>query len=493
MKLVILAPSPDYAANAGARIRYGRIASALAAGGVELTIQPIGGFDPRSAECDVVVMSKCYDARSLVAADVLSRRGVKVGIDLFDDYFSQAADSRLGRFRAWLRQIAGMTDFALCSTAATASIVAKQAPGLAVHLLNDPAPAFDDDMLAARCQEKWSTARASGRLQIGWFGIGDNPMFPVGLTDVAAFAGMIGRLADQGLAVDLSILTNARSLDVARLAMISALPVPTKVSLWSEEAEAALLKTSLLCVLPVNFQPFSAAKSLNRAVTALASGCQVLSVGVPLYDALDPLIYRDADNFLEDLEAGDLRLSSRSIATLRERLDATASPSREAAGLASFLRDIVQSPTRGAHAEQPLYLVHGIVTTPAVHNLVRQVGGLSVGSPFCTRMFDFDVLFEAKRGKRLAMLLSETAMARLSPAYRKRLMPRGRTSGQKYWEVMDGSAVSKDEVAEPRSLSLQLALYPSVMRAIAERLDQAFGSGRTLYSEDSGLPFESAA
>ncbi len=126
--------------------------------------------------------------------------------------------------------------------------------------------------------------------------------------------------------------------------------------------------------------------------------------------------------------------------------------------------------------------------------MVKMLGGLSVGSPFCAAPLDFDVLFQAKPGQRLSLLVSRPTLSRVLPAYRKRVSARGRISGRKYWEVID---VGFDaQIGEPwtnMSLSLELALYPALMRSIGERLDRAFGPGRALVSEDSHLPFEPAS
>lgn len=493
MKLIILAPSPGYEANAGARIRYVRIAPGLVEAGIDLSIEYIGSFDPLTAVCDVVLISKCYDARALVAAAILSRRGIKVGIDLFDDYFSQAADSRLNRFRTWLRQIIDLSDFALCSTTVTAAVIASHSPGLPIQLLNDPAPSSDDGELGAILREKLSEARSSGRIRLGWFGIGDNPIFPVGLSDVSAFAGVMRNLASQGYTVDLSILTNVRSLDANRLAMIANLPVMARVEIWSEEREKNLLRDSLLCFLPVSARRFSVAKSLNRAVTALCSGCQVLSVGYPLYAQLEPLIYRDAADFVSDLDKANMRLSRVSLGMLKLRIEELASPAREAVALAAFLRALEEGATTNDLADLPLYLVHGVATNAAAHGVVKAAGGLSVGSPFCKAPMDFDVRFEIRPAKKLVMLVSETAVSRIARIHRKRLIGRGRISGRKYWEFAENNLGSKNDTDwTGMSLPLQFSLYPSVMISIQEKLFSVFGPGRTLFSENSPVPFGSA-
>ena len=71
MKLTILLPSSDYRSSAGARIRYDRVSRELAREGVEVRLEPIAQFDPISADCDALLVCKCYDARSIIAAATL--------------------------------------------------------------------------------------------------------------------------------------------------------------------------------------------------------------------------------------------------------------------------------------------------------------------------------------------------------------------------------------------------------------------------------------
>lgn len=490
MKIVVLAPSADYAGNAGARIRYARIAGHLAAQNVQLSIEDIGQFDADSASCDVVIVSKCYDARGILAAEVLAARGVAVGIDMFDDYFSQAADSRLIQKRAWLAQISSLCDFALCSTPITASVIADYAPSLPVHVLNDPAPDIDWDGLKQALNAKLGEVRSSGVIRVAWFGIGDNPHFPVGLSDLAAFAGALGELEQDGKAVELNILTNERALDSTRLAMIARLPVATTVGLWSEKAEAELLDRAFLCVLPVSAQPFSIAKSLNRAITALSSGCQLLSLGFPLYAELDGLLYRNAGEVLEDLGRGRMRFSGATIGVFDAKIEELASPAKEASRLVRFLEDVVGN-ERERPSRRPIYLVHGIATTRAAHLMARKAGGLSVRTPFCDAPLDFDVLFEAGHDLQLTMLVSQAVARRLSAATRRRAVIQ-RIAGRKYWRIGE-TAAGESAGQAVMSLPLQLASYPMILRLVADALNAVFGAGRTIISENSTLPFDARA
>jgi hypothetical protein len=489
MKIVILAPSPEYASYAGARIRYGRIAPLLAQSDAELVLTDLGEFSAQQAEGDVFIFSKCHDSRALVAAAALRNRGRLVGIDLFDDYFSVNGDARLARFRNWLTQMVEMCDFALSSTEAMSSVARRYRPGLPVHVMNDPAADLRLNELPEILTAKAYQARQTRQLPVAWFGVGDNPNFPVGPHDLSAFAGALRELGRTGMDVQLRVLTNARALTAAGLAQLQSLPVATEVGEWSEAGERELLARAFVAFLPVNAQPFSIAKSLNRAVTALSGGCQLLSAGYPLYRPLDPLIYRDPQALLADLERDSLRLSPARLEQYRSAMEALASPDTEASRLVDFLRSL--RPAGSAAGE--LVLVHGHGTSGAAHKSVQAAGGLSVASPYCTAALGFDVIFTPGLSG-LDMLVSQKTKERLRPQLKNRTVMGTTVAGKSFLQVKDCERQMTGSEAATRTwgdapLPFQLATYANSMREIRRRITEAFGPCHMIISETSPLPF----
>lgn len=489
MKLAVLVPSEAYKSYAGVRIRYNRIAPKLAGHGVEVVLADIGQFDPGTADCDGIIISKCHDARSLIAAATLSERGKLVGVDLFDDYFSPPDDSRLTRYRNWLAQLVDLCDFALCSTPAMAEVVRQYRSSLPTHIMSDPAPAEGSDAISGLPERKLADARDRREIRVCWFGIGDNPYFPVGLTDLAAYASVLPTLSRTGFDVRLKVVTNARALTPEGLAMLRRLPVRTDIEVWSEEAEEDALQKALVAFLPVNAQPFSIAKSLNRAVTALSAGCQVLSVGYPLYASLDPLVYRDTEALLQDLEAGSVRFSAGSQEEYRRIIHNCASAENEARRLAAFVESLAPQAREGYG---PLCLIHGHSTRQEAHNSIRQVNGLSVASPYCSAALDFDVLFRGARsgGK---MLVAQSAAPRLLPQVRARANRGERLNGRRYLQISGAESWNGQAPEwldwEKAPIPFQLATYVQSLGHMENALSAAFGPCRTIVSETSPLPF----
>ena len=489
MKLVVLVPSEAYRSYAGARIRYNRIAPKLARHGIDLQLADIGQFDPETADCDGLVISKCHDSRSLIAAATLGNRGKLVGVDLFDDYFSQDSDSRLMRYRNWLTQLAGLCDFALCSTEAMADVVPQYRSALPTHVMNDPAPGDDFGSALASAEMKAAQARDNRQIRVCWFGVGDNPYFPVGLPDLAAFGNRLAGLSRTGFDVRLTVVTNERALSADGLAMIKGLPIATEIREWSEAAEQQALQDALVAFLPVSAQPFSVAKSLNRAVTALSEGCQALSVGYPLYRALEPLIYREPAMLLSDLECGTMRFGAASEEQYRQATDACASADHEASGLAAFLSGLTP---QLRDDPRPVCLIHGHSTRQEAHHFVRQANGLSVASPYCSAALDFDVIFQGGRSG-LKMLVAKSAASRLLSDARAAATPAERRNGKRYLRIA-GTGSAPGEAPqwlrwEKAPIPFQLATYRETMRRIDQGLSEAFGPCRTFISEPRRLPF----
>jgi len=491
MKLIVLVPSEAYRSYAGARIRYNRVAPALQLHDVHLTLVDIGQCDPETACCDGILISKCHDARAFVAAAEFARRGKLVGVDLFDDYFSQMTDSRLIRHRSWLAQLVPLCDFALCSTEVMAKVVRQYRSSLPTHIMNDPAALESFAQASALSERKALSARDERRIRVCWFGVGDNPYFPVGVADVAAYGTVLASLSRSGMDVSLKVVTNERALSADGLSMLRQLPVKTDIEEWTSEAERRALHDAFVAFVPVSAQPFSVGKSLNRAVTALSMGCQVLSVGYPLYTVFDSLIYRDPLALLKDLDRGAMRFSAASQSMTQHLVQTFASAQVEAAKLARFLSSLV--PQSSADAG-PICVIHGHSTRLETHNFVRQVHGLSVASPHSAAPFDFDVVFRGTPAG-LQMLVSKSAAERLLPEMGERILPGERFKGRRYLELSDSFRTGR---APQRShwdkapIPFQLATYGESMKLIERSLTDAFGPCRMFVSETRPLPFQLA-
>lgn len=421
MKICVLVPSGSDLASAGVRMRYRRIESPLSELGHELSVLPITEFKrPWDFKHDVYIVSKGYDACALVAARLITARGATLGVDLFDDYFSQLSDSGFTWRREWLTLLLASADFVVCSTPAMQPLAQRIAPNHPAHVLNDPYRQLDRPAIAAALARKLDGLHQTRTLRLGWFGFGDNPYSSLGLAELAAFGGELARLRSSRFDVRLEILTDRRAVTADVLAALRRLALPFELDEWSEEREATLLERCAACFLPANAQSFSVVKSLSRAVTALTGATQVLSAGYPLYESLGEFIYRDAGQLLADLEDRRPRLRPETLESFAHLMDNYASPTAEASKLAAFLQKSSQKPT----TRMPqLAVVHGPYSTRGAHLFVQSMGGLSVASPFATQQLPYDLRFVWRpNGPGVDLLIASDKRRLLAPKFAAHLV-----------------------------------------------------------------------
>ncbi|UTA49545.1 hypothetical protein L1F30_08405 [Simiduia sp. 21SJ11W-1] len=411
MRLLVLVSSEDAFRQAGVRIRYQRIAESLKAEDGSLTLMAITGLDDAQkilSQYDSVLISKCYTVRGLLAAKVASQLGLQVGIDMFDDYFSQTDDPRFSRLRYWLAKIQEYCTFVLCSTGAIRSVSESILPKLPHHVMNDPFDQLNPTLVEERVSKKAMLISATKNIQVAWFGIGDNPNFSVGLVDLVGFSGDFSVLRDAGYSVQLKILTNERALTSDNLSLLASLDVDYSIDLWSEEKEAKLLEDSFLAYLPVNAQPFSRVKSLNRCVTALCSGIQVLSNGYPLYKDLGRFIYSDVDQLVSDLDVCSFKVNASTVSDLKVTLEMLANPEAESRGLFQFLNTLSPRVIDQNENKIRCAVVHGRESSGDAHKFARKNQALSVSSPYCRLNLNYDVLVRwSEDSHNIEILVSE--------------------------------------------------------------------------------------
>ncbi|MEP4099875.1 hypothetical protein [Paraglaciecola sp.] len=398
MNICIVIPTFKYLQQAGARIRYSRMREELDILDLLVDFREVSELNHLKAfEHDIYIFSKCYDARSIVLSHYLKQHNKIVGVDLFDDYFSQSKDSRFSSLRYWLHSLVSQCDFGMCSTQNMKSVAEEYLVTQPIHVMNDPYGQFSTEFLAKSLDTKLEVLQNTKRLEILWFGMGDNPNFDVGIKDLVGYSGWLNDIKGKGLDVSLRILTNRRALTIDNFALLRKLPIEFVIEEWSEEAEQRLLAAAFMCFLPVNSQSFSAVKSLNRAISCLSHGVQVLSPGLDLYKRLEGFIYRTSLEINKDIELGKPKLRSDSLDDLRGLMNQYASPKVEAKLLAGFLSEIYEHASNRFteltefNAAPTHVLLHGLNTSSDAHKFIQRLKGLSVSTPFCAVKLNFDI------------------------------------------------------------------------------------------------------
>ena len=493
MRICVVVPSEAYRALAGTRIRYDRLRESLADLGVTLESEVISEYRRNSKLThDVYLFSKCNDARAVLLASILKQAGKLVGIDLFDDYFSQTGDARFTAHREWMRDISRKMDFVICSTPRMREVAASYMPAIRSHVLNDPFGIFDADAVAHRTEANLQRTLSTRQVQISWFGTGDNPNFPVGLRDLAAFGQTLHGWRTRGYEPHLSILTNLRALNLSGLEMLRRLPLRYQIEEWTEQREQAQIAGSLFCFLPVNMQNFSIAKSLNRAVSALSGGAQVLSAGYPLYAPLEDFIYRDPLTLLRDAEARRLAVRTATVPDLARLLARWADPRSEACALHAFLGECLATsaePVPDKADSIRLAMLHGRRSPGDCHKFTQRMGQFSVGGVFSPLALNFDMtFFNAAEGKRFDLLLSEVACKHLSSTWATRVERLAEPFGKRDFHIPgilphDSDVAQACRLAASGHIGAPSTAYPSVMGKLLALLRELFPELEFLRSE----------
>lgn len=490
MKLTIVVPSAQYLNSAGNRIRYQRLQGPLARLGCTLSVTSVDALDADGdmGRSDIFLLSKVQDARGLAFAHEARMRGARIGIDLFDDYFSQVDDARFAPQRLWLSRMARTADFFLCSTAHMKTVAKRYFPASVGHILNDPFEHFEADRLQTLLQRKRLHAQESGRIHVLWFGMGDNPNFPVGLYDLVSHGAELRSLTRGQYDVKLTVLTNARALDRTGLAMLRGLPFRPEIAEWTQERERTLLEESLASFLPVNAQRFSIAKSLNRAITALTGGTQVISAGYPLYAPLEEFLYRDGKTLVDDLDRDSLRVSPRSLAALGTRLHEISNPIVEAEALHAFLSAVTNGASRDQTAGGRLAILHGERSTGAIHKFAQQRRWLSLGSPYCPAGASYDAHLQVFGAARPAMRLTKNA-GKLLPDHLARQVRQAKDAQNALVLELPVSAFGPEldilltTLAAQESVAARMILQPRIIDATIKIYAEAFGPLQLIESE----------
>ena len=483
MKICVVIQSDAFRDSAGMRIRYDRFRETLDADVATIEVATTTELAAsRTLDHDVYVFCKTFDTTALLLARKIRAAGKIVGQDLFDDYFSQTSDPRLQRYREWLRDMAPVTDYAICSTPRMAEVVRSYLPGVPVNVVEDPIVNFDAAIIAALAETKAERARASRLLDVVWFGIGDNPFFPVGLTDLAACEQEFALMMRLGWRIQLKIVTNRRAFEGAGAEMLRRLSVPFEIVEWSEEAERQALVDGVVAIIPVNGQAFSRAKSLNRAVTALDAGCQVLSIGYPLYDRLDPFIYRSTEQLIADIEAGTPRVSTRTAGPLGDRIASLADPVKAANAFVTEASLGMQAKRKAATG--PVCMIQGQRSSIALHKAVGAIGGLSVKTIFCKAGWNFPVRFDS-HGSEIVMRVTPQLADKFA-------LPLREGADLKQFGDFDFADVDHEALglrslhfsaAEQTNPLLDLSLYQDVISFAEEGCRAAFPGADVLLSD----------
>jgi hypothetical protein len=258
---------------------------------------PIEQFDPArdSASYDAVIFSKSHSAAAVAAAQALRAAGRGVVLDLCDNLAAAHAvghvsDARLARFRAMLDCATHLT----FSTAMLAEQIAAALPCPCRERRVIPDALDMPGVLPAAMSPRGERQLA----RLGRF-LGRRPdalhaiWFGKSLGRVSGYAHLHAaaeRLAAQPFPITLTVVSNA---PVGWWLGRWRWRLPVHYVGWRQETAAAVLARHRVAVIPVEFNDYTAGKTINRPATAILAGLGVVGDSIPSYDELRPFVALD--------------------------------------------------------------------------------------------------------------------------------------------------------------------------------------------------------
>lgn len=228
---------------------------------------------------DVVVFQKAYTSTDIDEACRLREAGTRVVFDLCDNHWY-----RVDPDQAHLERVARLE-----TMVALANLVTTSTPELA-RLVPSGAEVVDDalDPVASTLPARVAArVLAHRRRDLLWFGNAGTLDPPYGLVDLLGLVPILNAASkDRELAVTVVTDPSAPMLDqVKREADFE-----VRVRSWHYLSFGALARAHHACLLPAQSNPFTTAKTSNRAVTALRCGLAVVADDLPAYRRLGDCI-----------------------------------------------------------------------------------------------------------------------------------------------------------------------------------------------------------
>jgi hypothetical protein len=218
----------------------------------------------------VVVFQKSYMQVDLDIADHLRGLGVRTVFDLCDNHFVGPAE-RAERLRRMIDRVDAVT---------------VSTPELAKAI--DRASTVIDDALDSVTPARWTALRRwwprRGPLRLAWFGNAGQDDPPFGLIDLARLGPQLEALHARR-PIQMTVISNSREQFDRHL---SGVRFPIAYHDWENRRYQSILRRQDLCLLPINPNPYTLCKSVNRLALALLLGLPVIADPIPSYEELRP-------------------------------------------------------------------------------------------------------------------------------------------------------------------------------------------------------------
>jgi glycosyltransferase involved in cell wall biosynthesis len=298
--------------------------------------------DVRSCpSADVVVFQKKYSSEELKLAESLRDRGTVTVFDLCDDHFYNP--DNLPKLAARADRLHAMIDLVDAVSVSTEPL-RQLVTGKETAVIDD---AFDE--VAAHRAAVWRRRLTRGmargdELRLVWYGNAGLESPSSGLRHVRKVVPVLNDLG-RHRRLRLTIISNSREtyeqvLGDARF--------PTEYHEWEKATFPALFTKQDVCIIPIEENPFTIAKTANRVALALRLGVPVVADSIPSYEDFAPFVL--FGNWTENIEryAADPALRRRHVRAGRAYVDAKYTKERVVDQWSSLFERLLARPHRAS-------------------------------------------------------------------------------------------------------------------------------------------------
>jgi hypothetical protein len=245
-----------------------------------------------------VIFSKIYDDRALYEAQRLKTHGTRVVFDICDNHFHGEDEHHFISARVErLSRMLVIADKITTSTDVLASQMRERFPDAAAKISVIPdfleMPVERGDLTASSRRHVSRLAdfhaRSPGCLKLIWFGVHGARNAPAGMRDLAQIRRTL-EISSTRTPISLTIMSDSY---LAYLRSVAGWSLPVTYVPWSLDRADSVLTMHDVALLPINRNPFTLAKTINRPATAMGAGLGVIANAIPSYEELRPFIWLD--------------------------------------------------------------------------------------------------------------------------------------------------------------------------------------------------------
>lgn len=242
---------------------------------------PCEMFDPAHLErYHTVIFLKAYANEDIQLVDRLRRRGARTIFDLCDNHFYDPEQRPVFQERAdRLRRMIDRVDAITVSTPELGKVIPR--PSTVIDdALDEIEPDWTGNVV------RWFQKRFRGPLRLVWFGNAGQEYPRFGMIDLVELMPTLRRFAENNT-IQLSVISNSRDMVHTHFANAG---FPVTYHEFRTATFQRVFRSHDVCLIPVQANPFTVCKTINRPALSLLLGVPVICDTIPSYGELDSFV-----------------------------------------------------------------------------------------------------------------------------------------------------------------------------------------------------------